>query len=61
SNIKVFSVHPGSVQSNLARHISGGFQASFFAEFFFKKTLEGAQTTLYCALEAEQNNEHYYF
>ncbi|XP_064122215.1 retinol dehydrogenase 12-like isoform X2 [Macrobrachium nipponense] len=60
TNITVFSVHPGAVQSELARHI-GGDILKYFMPFFVKKTAEGMQTTLYCALEAEQDDEHYYF
>lgn len=60
TNIKVFSVHPGAVQSELARHIGGDIM-KYLMPFFVKKTAEGMQTTLYCALEADQDDEHYYF
>ncbi|XP_068240695.1 retinol dehydrogenase 12-like [Palaemon carinicauda] len=60
TNIKVFSVHPGAVQSDLARYV-GGEILKYFMPFLLKKTAEGMQTTIYCALEAEQDNEHFYF
>ncbi|XP_042868232.1 retinol dehydrogenase 11-like [Penaeus japonicus] len=60
-HIQVFSVHPGAVQSNLGRHIAGSFTASWYAALILKNSMEGAQTTLHCALEAEQDNHSYYF
>ncbi|XP_042873945.1 retinol dehydrogenase 11-like [Penaeus japonicus] len=60
TNIQVFSLHPGTVQSNLWKHFSSLFTASY-AKLILKNSTEGAQTTLYCALEAEQNNHSYYF
>ncbi|XP_037799569.1 retinol dehydrogenase 11-like [Penaeus monodon] len=61
TNIQVFSVHPGAVQSNLGRHIVGPFTASWYAALILKTSMEGAQTTLHCALEAEQDDHSYYF
>nr|XP_027228716.1 retinol dehydrogenase 11-like [Penaeus vannamei] len=61
TNIKVFSLHPGVVQSNLWRHVAGAFASSWYAALISKSSMEGAQTTLYCALEAEQNDYSYYF
>lgn len=61
TNIQVFSVHPGAVQSNLGRHIVGSFTASWYAALILKNSMEGAQTTLHCALEAEQDDHSYYF
>lgn len=60
TNIQVFAVHPGAVQSNLGRHIMGTWSASNLSTIFFKSTIEGIQTTLHCALEATQKEPYYY-
>ncbi|XP_071515975.1 retinol dehydrogenase 11-like isoform X4 [Panulirus ornatus] len=60
TNIQVFSVHPGIVQSNLGRHIVGGLSAWSFSTILLKTTIEGIQTTLHCALEANQEDPYYY-
>ncbi|XP_063600022.1 retinol dehydrogenase 12-like [Penaeus indicus] len=61
TKIKVFSLHPGVVQSNLWRHVAGTFASSWYAALISKSSVEGAQTTLHCALEAEQDDYSYYF
>ncbi|KAG0727806.1 Retinol dehydrogenase 12 [Chionoecetes opilio] len=62
SNIQVFSLHPGSVQSNLSRHIvnKGNLPTGRLSALLMKTTVEGIQTTLYCALEAQQQEPYYY-
>ncbi|XP_068239829.1 retinol dehydrogenase 12-like [Palaemon carinicauda] len=60
TNIQVFSLHPGVVQSDLGRHLLGGYLLCSVG-FFQKTTVEGIQTVLHCALEAEQNDQTYYF
>lgn len=61
TNVQVFSVHPGSVHTNLGRHVLGEIPRMMLGPFLMKTALEGAQTTLYCALEADQDDEYYYF
>lgn len=62
TNIQVFSLHPGSVQSNLARHMFSKewLPTGRLSSLLIKTTVEGAQTTLYCALEAQQQEPYYY-
>ena len=59
SNIKTYSLHPGTIQTELSRHI-------LFSNILAKITNTigliitpemGAQTTLYCALEESIENE----
>ncbi|XP_030204547.1 retinol dehydrogenase 12 [Gadus morhua] len=52
TGVSVFSLHPGVVQSDLWRHQHRCIQVAVKLFGWFTKTpLEGAQTTLYCALE----------
>ncbi|XP_042203138.1 retinol dehydrogenase 12-like [Homarus americanus] len=60
TNIQVFAVHPGAVQSNLGRHIIGNLSATDLYAIIGKNTVEGIQTTLHCALEANQEEPYYY-
>lgn len=62
TNIQVFAVHPGGVQSNLSRHIvsEGYLPTGRFSALFLKTPVEGTQTTIYCALEAQQQEPYYY-
>ncbi|XP_045613278.2 retinol dehydrogenase 12 [Procambarus clarkii] len=60
TNIQVFAVHPGGVQSNLARHVVDVWYASKLMAILWKNTVEGTQTTLHCALEAIQEDPYYY-
>ncbi|KAK3859946.1 hypothetical protein Pcinc_033973 [Petrolisthes cinctipes] len=60
TSIEVFSLHPGAVQSNLGRHVLGQWSASTLITLFIKTTAEGAQTSIFCALEARQQEPHYF-
>lgn len=62
TNIQVFSLHPGSVQSNLAKHMFSKewLPNGRLSAMLIKTTVEGTQTTLYCALEAQQQEPYYY-
>jgi len=59
SNIKVVSLHPGAVTTDLARYLAERWYwkialnliARPIFRIFGKNPLQGAQTTLYCALE----------
>uniref|UniRef100_A0A8C2ZYM2 Zgc:112332 n=1 Tax=Cyclopterus lumpus TaxID=8103 RepID=A0A8C2ZYM2_CYCLU len=52
TGVSVFSLHPGVVQSDLWRHQHQCIQVAVkIFRIFTKTTLEGAQTTIYCAVE----------
>ncbi|XP_018018103.2 retinol dehydrogenase 12-like isoform X2 [Hyalella azteca] len=61
TKIQVFALHPGCVVSSGTRHV---LRSTFLRDYVFslmlKTTLEGAQTTVYCATEAEQHSEMYF-
>lgn len=62
SGVTVNALHPGIVDTELMRHM--GIFSSFFAKIlvyplmwpFLKTPVNGAQTTLYCALDPELEN-----
>ena len=62
SGVSVFSLHPGSVQSDLGRHT---FTANWlvstlcypFMWIYFKSTEQGAQTSIYCAVQEGLESE----
>ncbi|XP_073687338.1 retinol dehydrogenase 12 [Garra rufa] len=58
SGVTVYSLHPGVVQSELFRNLSKPVQIAFkvFSPFT-KNTIQGAQTTIYCAVEPKLDNE----
>jgi len=56
TNVSAFSVHPGVVVTNLARHILPDVVVRFIMPLLLKTAAEGAQTTLHCALEARQSD-----
>ncbi|XP_056104786.1 retinol dehydrogenase 12 isoform X2 [Rhinichthys klamathensis goyatoka] len=58
SGVTVYSLHPGVVQSELFRNLSKPVQIAVkvFSPFT-KTTIQGAQTTIYCAVEPELDNE----
>uniref|UniRef100_A0A2P2HXW6 Retinol dehydrogenase 12-like n=2 Tax=Hirondellea gigas TaxID=1518452 RepID=A0A2P2HXW6_9CRUS len=60
TNIQVFSVHPGLVYSNLGRYLMPQFVSDYLYCVMQKTTLEGAQTTIYCATDAHQHSEMYF-
>ncbi|XP_029004014.1 retinol dehydrogenase 12 isoform X2 [Betta splendens] len=52
TGVSVFSLHPGVVQSDLWRHQHQCIQMAVKVfRIFTKTTVEGAQTTVYCAVE----------
>uniref|UniRef100_A0A3Q3J1S7 Uncharacterized protein n=1 Tax=Monopterus albus TaxID=43700 RepID=A0A3Q3J1S7_MONAL len=52
TGVSVFSLHPGVVQSDLWRHQHQCIQLAVkIFRIFTKTTVEGAQTTIYCAVE----------
>ncbi|KAJ8413479.1 hypothetical protein AAFF_G00094750 [Aldrovandia affinis] len=58
SGVTVYSLHPGVVQSELWRHLSVPMQVAVKVFRPFTKTsVQGAQTSLYCALAPELDTE----
>ncbi|XP_077411188.1 retinol dehydrogenase 12-like isoform X2 [Vanacampus margaritifer] len=53
TGVSVFSLHPGVVQSDLWRHQHPCIQVAVkIFRIFTKTTVEGAQTTIYCAVQS---------
>lgn len=61
--MNVYSLHPGLVQTELGRHLNSIFFPGFRAilrttlHFFVKTPEEGAQTSIYCAIEESLADE----
>ncbi|XP_020655480.3 retinol dehydrogenase 12 isoform X2 [Pogona vitticeps] len=53
SGVTVNALHPGTVSSELARHSSVLYFLSKILPFFLKTPVEGAQTSVYCAVAEE--------
>ncbi|XP_062335553.1 retinol dehydrogenase 12 isoform X2 [Osmerus eperlanus] len=52
TGVSVFSLHPGVVRSDLWRHLNTGVQLAVKVfSIFSKTTVEGAQTSIYCAVQ----------
>jgi retinol dehydrogenase-11 len=68
SGVTVYSLHPGAVKTDIFRNakgLIGSFMTSLFKRWmnlFFKTPEEGAQTTIYCAVEKniEKFSGHYF-
>lgn len=62
--VHVYSLHPGGVRTNLGRHLNsfGSFIFFLCGLLVFKSAKQGAQTTIYCAVdeEAGTHNGLYY-
>lgn len=58
SGVTVYSLHPGVVQTELWRHLSAPVQVAvrIFSPFT-KTSVQGAQTTIYCAVEPALEKE----
>ncbi|XP_051969284.1 retinol dehydrogenase 12-like isoform X1 [Xyrauchen texanus] len=58
TGVTVYSLHPGVVQSELFRNLSKPVQIAVKVfRPFTKTTVQGAQTTIYCAVESELDKE----
>ncbi|XP_051537932.1 retinol dehydrogenase 12-like isoform X2 [Myxocyprinus asiaticus] len=58
TGVTVYSLHPGVVQSELFRNLSKPVQIAVKVfRPFTKTTVQGAQTTIYCAVESELDME----
>ncbi|XP_061637550.1 dehydrogenase/reductase SDR family member 13-like [Phyllopteryx taeniolatus] len=53
TKVTCYSLHPGSINSELARNTNSLFQILLkpITALFFKNTVQGCQTTLHCALQ----------
>ncbi|KAJ0059705.1 hypothetical protein NL108_011201, partial [Boleophthalmus pectinirostris] len=61
TDVSAYSLHPGVVQTDLWRHLNGPQQFVMKVVSPFTKTsTEGAQTTIYCAVEPSLENGGYY-
>ncbi|KAJ8336728.1 hypothetical protein SKAU_G00379480 [Synaphobranchus kaupii] len=63
TGVTVYAVHPGVVQTELARHLSTPLKVAFAVVKPFTKTaVQGAQTSIYCAVapELEKESGQYY-
>ncbi|XP_044031515.1 retinol dehydrogenase 12, like isoform X1 [Siniperca chuatsi] len=58
TGVTTYSLHPGVVQTDLWRHLSGPQQVIMkLASPFTKNSVQGAQTTIYCAVEPSLEKE----
>lgn len=58
TGVTTYSLHPGVVQTDLWRHLSGPQQVVMKAVSpFTKNSTQGAQTSIYCAVEPSLENE----
>ncbi len=62
TNIKVYCLHPGLINTDLQRHFTGILALAFnlFHRIIQIDAELGAQTTLYCALRSSEESGHYY-
>ncbi|XP_056306925.1 retinol dehydrogenase 12, like [Danio aesculapii] len=58
TGVTAYSLHPGVVQTDLWRHLSKPQQfAMWFTKPFTKTSVQGAQTSIYCAVDPELQTE----
>lgn len=58
TGVTAYSLHPGVVQTELWRHLNGPQQAVMkVVSPFTKSSVQGAQTSIYCAVEPSLENE----
>ncbi|KAJ0022786.1 hypothetical protein NQD34_014920 [Periophthalmus magnuspinnatus] len=61
TGVSVYSLHPGVVQTDLWRHLNGPQQCVMkVVSPFTKSSTEGAQTSIYCAVEPSLESGGYY-
>lgn len=61
TNILVFALHPGGVDTEIGRHLQGAAVIKkIIAMVILKTPAEGAQTTIYCATDAQQAPNLYF-
>uniref|UniRef100_A0A3B5A3R4 Retinol dehydrogenase 12-like n=1 Tax=Stegastes partitus TaxID=144197 RepID=A0A3B5A3R4_9TELE len=58
TGVTTYSLHPGAVKTDLQRHVSGFlYVVMMVTKPFFKNPAQGAQTSIYCAVEPSLANE----
>ncbi|XP_008293503.1 retinol dehydrogenase 12-like [Stegastes partitus] len=58
TGVTTYSLHPGVVKTDLGRHLNGPMQVLMkVSSPFLKNPVQGAQTTIYCAVEPSLANE----
>ncbi|XP_028290498.1 retinol dehydrogenase 12, like [Gouania willdenowi] len=58
TGVTTYALHPGVVQTDLWRHLNGAQQLIMkIVSPFTKSSVQGAQTTIYCAVEPSLANE----
>ncbi|XP_033126834.1 retinol dehydrogenase 12-like [Anneissia japonica] len=59
TGVTCYSLHPGVVRTDIARHLFVGLRAVVYCVsfIFFKNSKDGAQTTIHCAVEESLENE----
>lgn len=58
TGVTAYSLHPGVVQTDLWRHLNGPQQVLMkIASPFTKNSVQGAQTSIYCAVEPSLENQ----
>ncbi|XP_036374681.1 retinol dehydrogenase 12-like [Megalops cyprinoides] len=63
TGVTVYALHPGIVQTELGRHLNTPLKVAYtIVKPFLKTPVQGAQTSIYCAVEPALENEsgHYY-
>ncbi|KAI4465300.1 phosphatidylinositol-glycan biosynthesis class f protein-related [Holotrichia oblita] len=61
--VTVYTLHPGAINTDLQRHIGATYGKTISwminsaGKCFFKTPLEGAQTTIYCAIDEKAGKE----
>ncbi|KAG7455428.1 hypothetical protein MATL_G00256720 [Megalops atlanticus] len=63
TGVTVYALHPGIVQTELGRHLNTPLRVAYtIVKPFLKTPVQGAQTSIYCAVEPALENEsgHYY-
>ena len=63
TSVKVYAVHPGIINTELMRHLTGilAFTVNLAKNVFLINSTLGTQTTLYCSLEESLSNETGYY
>lgn len=58
TGVTVYSLHPGVVRTELWRHVSAPVQVAVrIFSLFTKTSVQGAQTSIYCAVEPALEKE----
>ena len=66
TGVSVFSLHPGMIHTNLGRHLESNrlvlrFVLPIASHLFLKNHVQGAQTTIHCAVADVEEDSGKYF